>query len=130
MSVTFTFTDKHNDGVTPLGGDINEAWPEAALVSAPILANQTNLPVAYAHTNAKLKSFFIMATKDMTVYTNDVSGGSPQETIHLKANDPISWRLSASSIGAAASPFGGNVTVIYVTNTAAGELTIRSQSAV
>ncbi len=91
-------------------------------ISESIPASQTNLLVAFAFTNAKLKSFIIHATAAMTVKTN--SSTIQQETFTLLADKAYVWSLTGSSIGAAASPLLGDVTALYVTNTTAGVLTV------
>lgn len=127
MSVTANLTRKFNDGVSDLGSTpLTVTSGSLVKISEDIPANQTNLPVACAFANAKLKALFIIATAAMTVYTNDVSGGSPQETIHLIANVPYCWALGGSCIGSDASPLAGNVTGLYVTNTTAGTLDVRA----
>ncbi len=97
-------------------------------ISEDIPANQTNLPVAFAFANAKLKSFVAHATVDMSVHTNEASSGTPQEKLFLKAGKPYIWSLTESFLGevgdSAASPFDGDVTSLFVTNTTAGTLTI------
>lgn len=58
----------------------------------------------------------IEASKDCDVYTNAASGGSPDDHLVLKANQPLIWKTD--------DPAGSlfltvDVTKIYVTNTAA-----------
>lgn len=92
-------------------------------VSELIPANQTDLAVAFAFTNSKLKSFVAHSDVAMVIETND--GSSPQETIHLVAGKTYEWSLTGSYMGSsAASPFGGDVTGLYVTNTTTGTLTV------
>lgn len=97
-------------------------------VSEVIPPSSTNLPVACAFVNAKLKSFVAHADADMTVYTNEASSGTPQEKIVLKAGRAYIWSLTESWLGevgdSAASPFDGDVTGLFVTSVAGGTLTI------
>lgn len=97
-------------------------------VSEAIPANQTNLAVAFAFTNAKLKSFAAHSDQDCTIYTNEASSGAPQEKIVLKAGLTYEWSLTGSFLGevadSAASPFDGDVTSLFVTNTTACTLTV------
>lgn len=124
MAISHTLTRNWNDGVGSIGGSETVSWGAGPQIDEAIPSNQTDLLVAFAFTNAKLKAIIITADVNMTIKTN--SSGSPQETLTILAGVPFMWSLTASSIGAAASPFAGNVTALYVTNTTAGTLRIRS----
>lgn len=98
------------------------------LINESVPANQTNLQFALAFTNAKLQSFFAYSDVAMSLHTNEASTGTPQDKIFLLAGVPYMWSLTASFLGevgdSAASPFDGNVTALFVTNTTAGTLVI------
>ena len=116
MSFSHVLTRTSNDGVAAVTGSETVTAGASPGISELIPAPSTNLQVAFAFTNAKLKSICIYSAVDMTVYTNDASTGSPQETIHLLAGIPFLWSSTQSYIGASnPSPFAGNVTSIYVT---------------
>lgn len=70
---------------------------------------------------SELEAIYINSTQDLTLETN--SGGSPQETIALKANVPLAWFAN----GYFAVPFAGDVTGFYFTNGSgvAADVTIR-----
>jgi hypothetical protein len=71
-----------------------------------------------------LKSIFMLASKDMTLYTNDDHDGTPAHTIELKAGQALRWTVNSAE----ASPFAADpadVTDVRVTNVgAAGTLQI------
>ncbi len=124
-SIIHTNTITLPDG-TIVGSPETIASGALHVISEDIPSNQTDLPVALAFANAKIKGFFIHATVNMTVYTNDTHSGSPQEKFNLLAGQLYEWSLTGSYIGsgANASTLGGNVTALYVTNTTAGKLTV------
>ena len=130
MSISHTFVHEHNDGASNIRGTETVTSGSQINISEAIPSSQTNLAVACAFANAKLKSFAAHATVAMTVYTNQASTGTPQEQINLIAGQWYTWTLTGSYLGAvaaaAASPFAGDVTGLYVTNTTAGTLTIRA----
>jgi len=110
--------------------DGGETFGSGPRIDEAIPANQTNLAVAFAFANAKLKRFTAWSDVNMTVYTNEASSGTPQEKIVLIANKRYHWSLTESFLGeagdSAASPFDGDVTGLFVTNTTAGTLRIRA----
>jgi len=115
------------DGMTVRSS--NSVNPGArTIISEAIPANQTDLEVACAFTNSKLKRFIAYSDVAMTILTNENVGGTPQDKLFLLAGQMYDWSLTGSFMGevgdSAASPFDGNVTSIFVTNTTAGTLTI------
>lgn len=76
----------------------------------------TNVQLDFKCTVAKLKSIAIQGSTAIDIYTNDVSGGAPQEHIAIAAGQCYIWTLAID--GAGKVPFAGNVTTIYVTNAA------------
>jgi hypothetical protein len=79
-----------------------------------VASGGSNVQIHWAATVANLKSVAIYSDQAITIYTNDVSGGSPQDTIAVKAGQVIVWTLATE--GSGKIPFAGNVTTIYVTN--------------
>lgn len=70
-----------------------------------------------------VKSMVLSCDKDVTVYTNDASGGSPDDTIALAAGVPIVWTIgNVESI-----PLSVDLTALYVTN--AGDTDARFKAA-
>ncbi len=122
---TITRQGTLSDGNNTVVGSVDVVTSGAnPVVRESILANQTQLEVDQgAFINAKLKSIILHATVDMLLETNDAE--TPQDTIHLKAGKALLWSLNDSYFGVSnASPFAGNVTKWFVTNTTAGDLTI------
>jgi len=79
-----------------------------------------NYEIDWAITAANLKSLLILSTIAITIYTNDKSTGSPQDTIAIAAGVGFCWNGGTN-------PFAGNVTKLYITAGAApaGALKIR-----
>lgn len=82
-------------------------------------ANSTDLLVAYTLDYSQCKGFFLLADANMTIETN--SSSAPAQTITLTANVPVAWMT-----GAGVCPITADVTALYVTSVAGGNLTIRS----
>lgn len=83
-----------------------------------VLNGVVNQLVSIAWVLANLKSFLITSDVDVTVKTN--SSSAPQETLAVKANNPIVFRNDDGR----AALFAGNVTALYVTNAAGATATI------
>ena len=80
-------------------------------VEEAIPANSTNLQiVGVTCDQSQLKSVYLKSDKALTLKTN--STGAPQDTISLVADSPIVWN---DDMPAAACPFAGDVTALYVT---------------
>ena len=127
MSVTFLFGQTLNDGsATPGIPTGNQqatitAAGEIPLINASIAGSAANEQFTFSFTKTKLSSIVMQV---MTVagilhlYTNDTSGGSPQDTIVLTYGTPFVWHNQMAWGGAfnLANPFAGNVTSLYVSN--------------
>ena len=57
-----------------------------------------------------MKIFFMTSDYALSVYTNDASTGSPQESFTLTADKPVIWRTGDTAI------FAGDLTDLYLTN--------------
>lgn len=79
-----------------------------------VAAAGTNVQIHIAFTKANLKSVLLKSDQAVTIYTNDLSSGSPQDSIALTAGQAKIWTLQTD--GSGACPFSGNVTTMYVTN--------------
>lgn len=129
MSVTMTVTKEmvvaNNPPIRAADAVASGSGP---IISELIPVNQTNLPMAFAFANSKLKSFYAYSDAAITIYTNEASSGTPQEKITLPVGKAFYWSLTDSFLGAvgdsAESPFAGDVTGLFVTNTAAANLTV------
>lgn len=87
------------------------------------IAVAANHQVPWAATRSTLASLCLYASGDVTVYTNDLSSGSPQDTIPLKAGQVLEWTLATDLI--ARCPIAGNVTTVYVTNAGSGPVVFK-----
>jgi hypothetical protein len=129
MAISHILTDEITFGSTTIRASETVSSGSEIAISEAISANQTNQLVALAFANAKLKSIYIHSDVTMSLHTNEASTGTPQDKIFLVAGSAYKWSLTGSFLGevgdSAASPFDGNVTALYVTNTTAGTLTIR-----
>jgi hypothetical protein len=87
------------------------------------LAVGANFQYHIAVTVANLQSCVIYASGAVTLYTNNPSGSSPQDTIPLSAGQAYCWTRAGD--GAAKIPFSGNVTSFYVTNAGGGPVAFK-----
>lgn len=82
-------------------------------------ALSTDYLVAYELDYSQCKGVFILADAAMTIETN--SGSAPAQTISLTSGVPVAWMY-----GAGTCPITADITALYVTSTAGGNLTIRT----
>ena len=82
-----------------------------------IPALSTDYGVAYVLDFSQCKGFFLLADAAMTVETN--SGGAPGQTFSLTAGVPVAWIY-----GSGTCPVTVDVTALFVTSTAGGNLTL------
>lgn len=87
--------------------------------SANITTSATNVAFAMSFTKTKLQYFYALCDQPVTLYTNQTSGASPQDTIVLTSvcGNWYGW------FGQVTNPFGGNVTAAYVSNNGTAAVT-------
>lgn len=113
-NLTWTYADQSSvtlKRTIPVTGNTEDNLHDAALAVA---ANHQYLRT---YTRANLLSLAFSASGPVTIYTNNPSGSSPQDTIPLTAGQVLMWSLTVD--GLANCPFSNNVTTIYVTNAGA-----------
>lgn len=127
MAITHTILRQYKDqGPTPISlsesisGNTERNLDVAAV---PIAANTQYV---FAVTRANLLSVCLYAADALTVYTNNPSGSSPQDTIALVAGQTLVWTLATD--GLSKCPFSGNVTTVYVTNATAATVALKIRS--
>ncbi len=98
------------DGSGGLRPDLNEVVPPSSM----------NLAVGWTVDVSEIDVLVLYATAAMTLKTNN--SGSPADTISLAANTPIFWFTGCGLD----CPLGTDVTVLYVTSSAGGTLSIRA----
>jgi len=74
--------------------------------------NSTNIQFDVAADISDAVGMAIEASQDCTVYTNDLSTGTPTDTLSLKKNVPVLWSLGDP---VAAKFLSADVTAVYVT---------------
>lgn len=83
-----------------------------------------NTQLFWSVTRSKLKTLCLYSDVACTVYTNNPSGSSPQDTIPLTAGQTLVWSLASDAL--ARCPFSGDVTTIYVTNASDANFKLRA----
>jgi hypothetical protein len=133
MAVTNTVTRSYNDGTrtfTQVEQPSGNSIPFYLSQLVPIAVN-TEYHIAVTVANLQSVMLCNSGTNTITIYTNNPSGSSPQDTIALLAGQCYVWTLATDGTGFSDGgnkiPFSGNVTAIYVTNggAAACQLDIR-----
>lgn len=77
-------------------------------------------PIAISWTNAQLKLLFILSDADVTLFSN-VDGGAGNDTVHLKANEPVVYWAGVGQV----NPFAtANVAILYGDNFSGGTATV------
>jgi len=76
-----------------------------------VAKNASDLHVVIGIDVSEIQSVFMLCDQDLTVCTNDVAGGSPDETISLKANVPYIWTTDSYDSNLLAT----DITDLYLT---------------
>ncbi len=115
---TQTQTIQVNSGGRNLTAENNysKEGHEGRSVSVP--ESSTDLEVAIELDVTQMEAFYLLSDVDMTLETND--GGSPVDTIALKAGKPLVWARD----GYYPNPFTVDVTAFFLTTGAVGEGTL------
>lgn len=112
MSITHRQTPTWGAGATLLGRAVDTTADTEQNVSVSIPNNTTDQALGVDWAADKLKSLYIIASRDCTLEVN--SGSAPTDTISLTANVALNWLKSAGG----REPFAGTagaVTNMYVT---------------
>jgi hypothetical protein len=89
------------------------------IISESVATAQTNVPfLGFVADRSQLTSLMLHSTRNITLYTNDLSSGSPQDTIALVALVMKEWSLAKDGISAC--PFSNDVDSLYLTNASGG----------
>lgn len=121
MSVTHNITFKFQRGNDIIEKKVASASGAEGNVDEPIADSETNLLVAFACDFSQMKSFYMVSDKVLTVYTNDLGTGTPDDTFVLTPNEPMVWTENCGL----ANPFTADVTKLYVTNASGSEARFR-----
>lgn len=118
MSVTYTTSIKTaSSGGGSVSGQYTETGATESNIDENYPAASTNTLLTIAFNYANIQNIELVASQDMTIKTN--SSGAPDDTINLKAGNPLVWSKSASYF---ANPFTANVTALYITCVSAASL--------
>lgn len=109
MAITHTVQSVVTDGGFRFVASKELTVTAAAQYQESVANSASDLAVAITIESTSLKVFALQSDQDITVKTND--SGSPQETITLKANQPVIWTEGQANV-----PISGDVTALYITN--------------
>jgi hypothetical protein len=89
---------------------------DAAVTASPsITASTNNVEVQVSFTVSRLKGIYICSDKTVTLYTNNPSGSSPDDTFTITADKPFVW-YSGSGITCPIVGDSGAVDTLYISN--------------
>jgi hypothetical protein len=120
MSISHIVTLKYQNGTDILDHAVTSTSGTEKNVSEAIGASQTDYLVAWTCDYSQLQSLYIYSAVAMTIETNN--GSAPGQTITLAAGKPYVWYYGSGIT----CPITVDVTALYITNTTAGTLEIRS----
>lgn len=117
MTTTITWLMAEANEGAGIGTSITHSGTGNNLVIATISVptSTTNQENAVAFDAEKLDSIIITTTADVTMYTNAASGGSPDDTITLKAGKPFVW-FKDNGITRPIDGNSGAITSLFFTN--------------
>lgn len=119
--VVTTFLETAGDRIPsdPTEGKLTLTGGLQTRIEETIAGGATNTQVNLAIDNSELISLFIYCDRDLTIKTN--SSGAPDNTINLRAGEPLHWHENAYF----ANPVvAADVTKIYVTLAAGDDATL------
>lgn len=109
------------NGGTPVSQQTLLTAESALPVQVTVPAESEDLEISpLAIDISQLKVLQLLATADMEINTNDLAGGSPDDTITLAANKALVWFEGCGL----ANPLTVDVTKFYVTSDDGGTLNI------
>lgn len=117
-------TSKLDDG-TVLSGTESVPADGSVTLDVTVAGSTTNESHALAITTAKLRSFFLISSQNVTIKTN--STGSPNNTWNLIAGVPFVWSADAAYF---TNPVSANITTIYITNSGTTSARVRLRAGV
>ncbi len=120
MSFNVRLTEVCVEGSTSFGGAAQSFTCESIAKKDEAIADSTtNREILLAIDVSSLLVFYMISDVVMSVYTNEASTGSPQETFSLIAGKPVIFRTGDTAI------FAGDVTSVFVTTGSVGAGTLK-----
>lgn len=119
MAITHTLNWTYTAGGASQSASLSASSEAEVNLDVVIPESSTDKLVAYVLDYSQCKGLYIEADAAMTIETN--SGSAPGQTIELVAGVPTVWIY-----GGGTCPITVDVTALYVTSVAGGNLTIRT----
>ena len=112
MAFTHTVTFTHSGGSTSVDQSVALTSGSEQNLSEAVADSTSDGLVAFTCDFSQLKALTIKSDQDISICTNDTSGGSPDQTLTITANIPYVW-VYGSGI---TCPITTDITALYVTN--------------
>jgi len=121
MSFTLDLTITVRAGGEELSGTITQTAGQLVEYDETISADAADALVAATLDVSQIKALWMMADGDITLETND--GDAPDDTIAMKADEPIEWSADADH----ACPFTSDVTAFYFTEENSADVVFKAK---
>jgi len=122
MSFTHTVQVNHDRGNISVNARLEHSGGGELNIDETVPTPSTDMLVAATVDVSQIVSAMIMADQDITLYTNDLGTGAPDDTFVLAANNPLVWNNASPT----ANPFSADITALYVTNASGTETTLQA----
>lgn len=107
-------------GAATLSGSVTETLGDTDISSdIALTSSQANKQLDIVIDVSAMRSLFILCENAIVIKTN--SSGSPDNTLTIPANTPVSWQRTLNAIFPC--PLTSDVTALYITNGAASATT-------
>lgn len=119
---TNTYTLSWTSGAASLSGSVVETLGDTDIVAdIALTSSQANKELDIVLTVAAMRGFYYICPNATVLKTN--SSGSPDNTLTIPANTPVSWQRILNAI--LPNPFTTDITKIFITNSTASATTAR-----
>ena len=120
MPFDHTLNVNWNSEGASLSSKIVESFDGEDNRSVAVTDGSTDQQIDWQMIRADAKVLYMVADQDLTVKTND--SGTPDDTINLKAGEPIVWWVGSQF--ALTDLFSADVTELYVSNSSGSDATL------
>jgi len=119
MSTTYTFTLRWASGASTRSQDISVSDSAALIIDEAVADSSTDYEIACTLDQSEIAGLWIESDQDVTLETND--GSAPDDTISLRANEPLVWYTNSYYT----CPITADVTALFITNASGDTANVR-----
>lgn len=122
MSIQHVVTRQVSTGGETIGGRISISSGSVVDLDEVVPGPSTNLLIALTVDVSQIQSVIISCDKNINLFFNDPSTGTPDKTINLLADKPFQW----DNLGYITNPFSVDIDSLYVTKSGSGDARLRA----